>query len=132
MTTPRTHWAASLFFAALMSVCTSADQTGQLNKVMRAKLGHSQAILAAVVTSDWASLDRESRALALAVRDPAWQTALTAPEIRRESDAFNRAVQDLIAASAKKDLERAGNAQLALTGACVRCHLELSRRRIAK
>ncbi len=42
----------------------------QLSRVMRAKLGHSQAILGAVVTSNWAVLDRESRALALAVRDP--------------------------------------------------------------
>ena len=130
--TTRTRWLAGGILAALMSVSTSADQTAQLNKVMRAKLGHSQAILAAVVTSDWASLDRESRALALSVRDPAWQTALTAPEIRRESDAFTRAVQELIEASAKKDLERAGNAQLALTATCVRCHFEMSRRRIAK
>ena len=130
--TTRTRWLAAALLAASMSVSTSADQTAQLNKVMRAKLGHSQGILAAVVTSDWASLDRESRALALAVRDPAWQTALAAPEIRRESDGFSRAVQDLIDASAKKDLERAGNAQLALTATCVRCHLEMSRRRIAK
>lgn len=130
--TTRTRWLAAALLAASLSVSPAADQTAQLNKVMRAKLGHSQAILAAVVTSDWASLDRESRALALAVRDPSWQTALTAPEIRRESDAFSRAVQDLIEASAKKDLERAGNAQLALTATCVRCHLEMSRRRIAK
>ena len=46
--------------------------TPQLSRVMRAKLAHSQAILGAVVTSNWAVLDRESRALALAVRDPAW------------------------------------------------------------
>ena len=130
--TTRTHWYAAAVFAAFMSVCTSADQTTQLNKVMRAKLGHSQAILAAVITSDWASLDRESRVLALTVRDPAWQTALTAPELLRESDAFSRAVQDLIEASARRDLERAGNAQLMLTATCVRCHLEISRRRIAK
>lgn len=130
--TTRTHWYAAAVFAAFMSVCTSADQTTQLNKVMRAKLGHSQAILAAVITSDWASLDRESRVLALAVRDPAWLTALTAPELLRESDAFSRAVQDLIEASARRDLERAGNAQLMLTATCVRCHLEISRRRIAK
>jgi hypothetical protein len=130
--TTRTYWCAAAFFAAFMSVGISADQTTQFNKVMRAKLGHSQAILAAVITSDWASLDRESRALALVVRDPAWLTALTGPELIRESDAFGRAVQDLIEASAKKDLERAGNAQLMLTATCVRCHLEISRKRIAK
>jgi hypothetical protein len=115
-----------------MSVGTSADQTSQLSKVMREKLGHSQAILGAVVTSDWATLDRESRALALAVRDPAWSNALTEPEYLRQSDAFSRALQDLIEASAHKDLEAAGNAQITLTASCVRCHLQMSRRRIGK
>ena len=120
-----------LLLAALMSVCTSADQTSQLSNVMREKLGHSQAILGAVVTSDWAALDRESRALALAVRDPVWGAALTNPEYLRQSDAFNRALQDLIEASVKMDLEAAGNAQIMLTASCVRCHLQRSRRRTA-
>ena len=99
---------------------------------MRAKLGHSQAILAAVVTSDWATLDRESRALALVVRDPTWSVALTEPEYLRQSDAFSRALQDLIQASAKRNLEAAANAHIALTASCVRCHLHMTRRRIAK
>jgi hypothetical protein len=118
--------------AVVTSVCASADQTPPLNKVMRAKLGHSQAILAAVITSDWASLDRESRALALAVRDPAWGAALTGPEYLRQSDAFSRALQDLIEASARRDLEAAGNAHVMLTTSCVRCHVLMTRRRIAK
>lgn len=119
-------------FAAAAAVCASADQTPALNKVMRAKLGHSQAILAAVITSDWASLDRESRALAMAVRDPAWGAALTAPEYIRHSDAFSRALQDLIEASARRDEEAAGNAHIMLTTSCVRCHVLMTRRRIAK
>ncbi len=119
-------------FAAAAAVCASADQTPALNKVMRAKLGHSQAILAAVITSDWASLDRESRALAMAVRDPAWGAALTGPEYIRHSDAFSRALQDLIEASARRDQEAAGNAHIVLTTSCVRCHVLMTRRRIAK
>lgn len=123
---------ATMGLAAVLGVCASADQAPQLNKVMRAKLAHSQAILAAVITSDWTSLDRESRALAMAVRDPAWTTALTGPEYIRQSDAFSRALQDLIEASEKSDLEAAGTAQIALTSTCVRCHLLMSRRRVAK
>ena len=71
-----------IFAIVAMSIGTLADQAPapQLNKVMRAKLAHSQAILEAVVTSNWPLLDRESRALALAVRDPAWGFALTEPE----------------------------------------------------
>jgi hypothetical protein len=115
-----------------LSIGASADQGAQLNKVMRAKLGHSQAILGAVVTSNWAVLDRESRALALAVRDPAWGAALTEPEYLRQSDAFTRALQDLIEASAKRNLESAADAHIALTASCVRCHLHMTRRRLAR
>jgi hypothetical protein len=115
-----------------LSVTTMADQAVQLNRVMRAKLAHSQAILGAVVTSDWAVLDRESRALALATRDPVWLTALTEPEYLRQSDAFSRALQDLIEASAKRNLEAAADAQLALTASCVRCHVHMTRRRVAR
>lgn len=99
---------------------------------MREKLTHSQAILGAVLTSNWAVLDRESRELASAVRDPAWGAALTGPEYLRQSDAFSRALQDLIEASAKRDLEAAGKAQVNLTITCVQCHLQMSRRRMAK
>ena len=123
-----------MFATVLLSVGTYAGQAPvpQLNKVMRAKLGHSQAILGAVVTSNWPVLDRESRALALAVRDPAWGFALTEPEYLRQSDAFSRALQDLIEASAKRNLEAAADAHVALTASCVRCHVHMTRRRIAK
>lgn len=115
-----------------LSIGTSADQAPPLNRIMKAKLAHSQAILGALVTSNWTVLDREGRALALAVRDPAWGAALMEPEYLRQSDAFSRALQDLIEASAKRDLESAGNAQIALTASCVRCHVHMTRRRIAK
>jgi hypothetical protein len=119
-------------FAATMSMFASADQGPRLSRVMRAKMGHAQAILAGVITSDWTALDRESRALALAVRDPAWGAALTAPEYLRQSDAFSRALEDLIEASAQRDLDAAANAQVELTATCLRCHVYMSRRRIAK
>lgn len=130
------------YIAAVIAACaivaltigTSADQapTPPLNRVMRAKLAHSQAILGAVVTGNWTVLDRESRALAVVVRDPSWTMALTEPEYLRQSDAFSRALQDLIEASAKRNLEVAADAQIALTASCVRCHVHMTRRRIAK
>lgn len=116
-----------------LSITMSADQASPpLSRIMRTKLAHSQAILGAVVTSNWAVLDKESRALALVVRDPAWGFALTEPDYLRQSDAFSRALQDLIEASAKRDLEAAASAQIALTASCVRCHVHMTRRRIAK
>lgn len=130
--TSTTRWILTLALTAVLGISASADQTPGLSRVMRAKLGHSQAILAAVITSDWKALDRESRALALAVRDPAWGFALTEPEYLRQSDAFSRALQDLIEVSARRDLEKAGDAQLALTKSCVQCHLYMTRRRMAR
>ena len=118
-------------FAVTMSISTAADQTPQLSRVMREKLGRSQAILAAVIKSDWTALDRESRALVLAARDPSW-VVLTSPEYLRQSDAFVGALQDLIQASARRDLEAAANADVALTLTCVQCHLHMTRRRIAR
>jgi hypothetical protein len=119
-------------FVSWVSIAPSADQAPRLNKVMQGKLARSQAILAAVVGSDWNALDRESRALAVVVRDPAWVAALTEPEYLKQSDAFSRALQEVIETSARRDLEAAGNAYLSLTATCVRCHVHMSRRRIAR
>ena len=115
---------------AAVVLSPAGAQTPSLNRVMREKLDHSKAILGAVVTSDWNTLDRESRALVLAVRDPAW-TALIAPEYLKQSDAFQTALQQLIEASARKDLDQAAKAEVSLTMSCVDCHRYVTRRRIA-
>jgi len=117
--------------AALATLSAAGDQAPRLSLVMRQKLEHSKAILGAVVTSDWTTLDRESRALARATQDPAW-LALTAPEYLRQSDVFQRALQDLIEASARKDLDAASKAEVSLTISCVDCHRYVARRRIAR
>jgi len=122
----------ALFVTSAASV-TSADQSKPaISRVMREKLQHSQAILAAVVTSDWKALDRESRQLALVTRDPAWIIALTDPAYLRQSDAFAEAVQKLIEASSRRDLEASGEAEVALTRSCVSCHIYMTRHRLAQ
>ena len=122
-----------IFTIVALGIGTAPNQAQPaLNRIMRTKLAHSQAILGAVVTSNWTVLDRESRALALVVRDPAWSTPLTDPDYLRQSDAFSRALQDLIEASATRNLESAADAHIALTATCVRCHMHMTRRRIAK
>lgn len=117
--------------AAVATLSAAGDQKPRLSLVMRQKLDHSKAILGAVVTSDWTTLDRESRALALAAHDPAW-TALIAPEYLRQSDAFQRALQQLIEASARKDLDAASKAEVALTLSCVDCHRLVAGRRVVQ
>ena len=112
-----------------LSLGASADQGPQLSRVMRAKLERSQAILGAVVTSNWQLLDRESREMALVVRDPAW-SSLVMPEYVRHSEAFLRATDDLVEAAKSRDLEAASLGLVSLTTSCVSCHRYLARSRI--
>ena len=123
---------AGLALTAIVGISVVAGQAPSLNRVMREKLEHSKMILGAVVTSDWATLDRESRALARAVKDPAWTAQLNAPEYLRQSDVFERALRDLIGASARRDLSAASKAEVALTTSCVECHQYVAGKRIAK
>jgi hypothetical protein len=105
-------------------------QTPRMKQVMRTKLEHSQRILEAVVTSNWLQLDRESRAMAAIVRDPAW-AVLAMPEYVRHSEAFLRATDELLEAAKSHDLERASLGFMSLTASCVNCHRYLARARIA-
>lgn len=108
---------------------TSADQTARLGLVMRAKLDHSQKILEAVVTGNWALLDRESRQLMRAADDPAWMVLRT-PEYIRHSEGFLRATSELAVAAERRELEAASLGFVSLTTNCVACHRYLARARI--
>jgi hypothetical protein len=115
--------------AVTVATASSSGQTVRLNKVMRAKLDHSQRILEAVVTSNWAQLDRESRALAQSTKDPAW-TVLDTPEYRRHTAVFVRAIDDLVEAAKLRDLEAASLGFISLSTSCVSCHRYRARARI--
>jgi hypothetical protein len=120
----------AVLLVAVTSGPSSLAQTARMKQVMRTKLDHSQRILEAVVTSNWQLLDRESREMALVVRDPAW-SSLAMPEYVRHSEAFLRATDDLIEAAKLRDLERASLGFISLTTSCVSCHRYLARARIA-
>ena len=105
-------------------------QTVALNRVMRQKLVDAQAVLAAVVTSNWRELERSSRALAKATDDPAW-LVLRTPEYTKQSEAFIYAVNELIDAATRRDAEAAPLAYAALTMRCVQCHRYVARARLA-
>jgi hypothetical protein len=121
--------AAALLLAAASTFPSSA-QTPRVSKVMRAKLGHTQNVLEAVVTSDWQRLDEESRALARLTRGPDWYV-LRMPEYARHSDAFARAVEELTEAASLRDLEAAALGFNSLMARCVSCHRYVARARMA-
>ena len=63
-------WCAAATVAALCGLGASPGQGPALNRVMREKLGHTQKILEAVVTSDWVTLETHSHELEQLTNDP--------------------------------------------------------------
>jgi len=106
-------------------------QGPQTSRLMREKLEHSQKILEAVVTSDWASLDTHTRDLERLTNDPRWMV-LKYPEYATHSAAFVRALQDLRRIAADKDSEKTPEAYTAMILKCVDCHRYLARARLAR
>jgi hypothetical protein len=113
-----------------VSVATVPAQTAATRRVMRDKLTHAQKIMEAIMTSDFALLDRESAALVRATELPAW-SILTSPEYLRQSAAFVRANQDLRDAAKARDLDAAALDYMALTLTCFQCHKHIKGMRIA-
>jgi hypothetical protein len=124
-------WCAAIIVAAFCGFAAGPNQGPQMNRVMREKLGHTQKILEAVVTSDWVSLETHSRELERLTNDPRW-TMLTLPEYARHSAAFVTAIQALHRAAAQRDLEQTPTAYIDVTLRCVDCHRYLARERIAR
>lgn len=124
-------WMAMLVVTTMSLVTSSFAQAPALNRVMRAKLEHSQKILESVVTSDWAALEQHSQDLQRLANDPAW-VVLKTREYARQSEAFLRATEDLVDAAKRRDLEAAPLAYVSMTMSCVQCHRHVARSRIAK
>jgi hypothetical protein len=118
-----------LSVAALCGAVTTAQS--RTGRVMRQKLAHSQKILEAILTSDFALLERESAALAKVTESPAWASALRGPEYVRQSEAFLRVLRELGAAARAHDLDLAAQEYTALTLTCFNCHRHMKDQRIA-
>ena len=123
---------AALTLVALLGwwVPPLAAQTRQTKQVMRQKLAHSQQLLAALVTSNWASLASGSRDLEALTRQPGWDV-LRLPEFNKQTLAFQRAIQALDDASKQRDQRTALTAYNGLVSSCVECHSFVARSRIA-
>jgi hypothetical protein len=120
----------ALLTVALGGIVINASQTTRLQMVMREKLAHSEKLLDAVVTSNWAQMETHSLELQRLTRDPAWKV-LTAPEYASQSAAFVRALDELLDAARHRDLEAAPLAYVTMTMRCVQCHRYVARMRTA-
>ena len=120
-----------LIVTVACGLAASPAQGPQMNRIMREKLGHTQKILEAVVTSDWVALETHSRELERLTSDPRW-LVLKSPEYARHSAAFVKSIQVLHDAAAQRDLEATPKAYTDVTLRCVDCHRYLARERIAR
>ena len=98
---------------------------------MRQKLGLSQRLLEAILTSNFAALEEQSAALARMTEAPGW-TVLKTPEYRRYSEAFVKATDDLRASARDRDLDAAALHYTALAMSCYQCHRYIKNARIAR
>ena len=119
-----------ILLLVVVSGWDGAAQTPSTRRVMREKLGHSQKILEAILSSNFALLERESAALAKATEAPAWN-ALKSPEYLKESEAFLKALRELTDAAKEYDLDAAAVRYNALTTSCFACHRHMKDRRLA-
>jgi len=116
---------------ASLALTEASGQTPILSQLMRQKLEHSHGLLEAIVTSDWRALEQHGRDLEAITENQAWTTLMT-PRYARQSTTFIAAVQDLLDAAGRRDLETASLAYVSVTLSCVQCHRHVARQRIAR
>jgi hypothetical protein len=136
MSTTQSHrcWSVvALLTTSLVAAAssTSPAQSLQTKQVMRDKLTESQSLLAALVTSNWAALDRHGRALEAVTRQPAWDV-MRLPEFYEYTVAFQRSSKALVDAAEMRDQSTAVKAYNGLVASCVECHAYVARARIAR
>ena len=124
-------WQIVVGLSAWLGLAAGGTQGPEVKHVMREKLARAENILEAVVTSDWVSLETNSRELERLTNDPRW-TVLKYPEYARQTAGFVKAIQALHLAAAQRDLEKTPRAYVDVTLKCVECHRYLARERIAK
>lgn len=125
------RWMASLGIALVLVSMVPLAQTPRLERLMREKLGHAEALLVALVTSDWDELEIRALALDEITRDPDW-AVLPSVEYSEQSEDFRTAVQDLITAAQARDLDAGPQAYVDVTLSCVSCHRAVALARQAR
>jgi hypothetical protein len=128
---PTSRRFALLLLLVLTCVVPSHGQTRASARVMRDKLAHSQHLLEAIVTSDFAALERHSADLARLTRSEEW-LVFKSPEYARQTADFTRAIEDLRVAAERRDVDAAAVQYATVTLTCVQCHRHVKDSRLAR
>jgi hypothetical protein len=115
---------ALLGFMLLMAVSSlPASGDTRMQTIMRTKLSNTQALLKAIVTTDYKEIDRAASALSRIneMEIVSWQNP-PRREYIEQAMLFMTSVDDLRAASQRHDIEGVGAAYSMLVTTCVHCH----------
>jgi hypothetical protein len=115
---------ALLGFVLLMAVAARpASGDARMQAIMRTKLSNTQALLKAIVTTDFKEIDRAASALGRIneMEIVSWQNP-PRREYVQQAMLFMTSVDDLRAASQRHDIEGVGGAYTTLVTTCVHCH----------
>lgn len=113
---------ALLGFVLLTALSPVSGDT-RMQTIMRTKLSNTQALLKAIVTTDYKEIDRAAAALSRIneMEIVSWQNP-PKREYVEQAMLFMTSVDDLRAASQRHDIEGVGGAYSTLITTCVHCH----------
>lgn len=115
----------ALFGTVLLVAVTAAPASGdaRMQAIMRTKLSNTQALLKAIVTTDYKEIDRAAAGLARIneMEIVSWQNP-PKREYTQQAMLFMSSVDDLREASTRRDIEGVGAAYSTLITTCVHCH----------
>ena len=109
-----------------------ASGDARMQAVMRTKLSNTQALLKAIVTTDFKEIDRAAGALSRIseMEIVSWQNP-PKRDYTEQAMLFMSSVDDLREASQRRDIEAVGGAYSALITTCVHCHAYVRDARLA-
>jgi hypothetical protein len=113
--------ATLLSVVVLAAVGLSREQEPNLRFIMQRKLDNAHAILEALITEDYESLEDSAGAILKLSEESAW-FVIQSPEYTERSTSFRRAVSEIQAAAKEKNLDRAALGYVDMTLKCVQCH----------
>ena len=113
----------ALIVAGLLAVATQTSAQIPLKTAMHEKLANAQQLMRAVITGDYAAVERYSRSLGRISETEigSWQ-ARANPDYTRNAEFFLLSVKGLRDAAAKHDRNAANEEYLNLLSSCVHCH----------
>jgi cytochrome c556 len=121
----------ALVAALVVASAHASAQNPTLRTAMRDKLAHTQRLLEAVVTADYAAVGRSAEALGK-ISDTeiiAWQDGAQ-PEYRRQAALFAFSVRGLRDAARRRNIDAVLAEFTTLVSSCTRCHAHVRGSRV--